>query len=747
MAHHVTEHRYNPAMSDRATENFQKHCPGCFRRKDNHSVCPHCGYDEASPRSPLFLPHGAVLAGQYRVGKVLGRPGGFGITYLGWDIYLQQKVAIKEYLPPDIAARIPESQDITVHTQDDRKGFESGKEQFLREARIVARLDHPNVVRVRGFFNANDTAYMVMDYYDGMSLDAYFGQVKPVLEPVIASSLMQMVLDGLDYVHRHGVVHRDMKPHNIYIAAIGKPIILDFGAARQAVTGSNKSISVVLTEGYAPLEQYQRHGTQGPWTDVYGVAATLYRMIVGRAPPVVLDRIHRDQLEVEDYAGIPEALKPVLRKALCIKAEERYQTAGAFKLALAIALGPASANAPMPAVSPSVREMSLAPPSVQPLPSELLRDTTSRVALDRVITRPPPMLPVAPQPQPVTRSLSEVLAAVPPAPSAPPAPAVVVQPPSPPPAPPVTAESSYRTSTATAPKPPRRWAMPAALVVSLSLLGFYLLRDESPRPAAPVVSANAPKPAPAAASQPEKAGAPDARFNLDRLPPLPPQALPELADVPAGVRGDVDYPAMKMSRTEITVGQFRTFAERARYSNPDWVSRGCEGAETATASWDAPGYSQTESHPVVCVDWADAQRYAAWLSQETGRKFRLPTDREWEYAAAAGSNTAYWWGNNPTEANAVCADCGRQNPSRPWIVATLGQNAWGLYGTASNVREWTCSALANGNCAATETGGVRVTRGGSWRDPAAALRTDFRDTLDKQQRNVWTGFRVVEELR
>ena len=238
-------------MSEQAPENFQKHCPGCFRRKDNHSVCPHCGYDEAASRSPLFLPHGAMLAGQYRVGKVLGRPGGFGITYLGWDIYLQQKVAIKEYLPPDIAARIPESQDITVHTQHDRKGFEAGKEQFLREARIVARLDHPNVVRVRGFFNANDTAYMVMDYYDGMSLDAYFGQVKPVLEPVVASSLMQLVLDGLDYVHRHGVTHRDIKPHNIYLAAVGKPIILDFGAARQAVTdGNQRSISVVLTEGY-----------------------------------------------------------------------------------------------------------------------------------------------------------------------------------------------------------------------------------------------------------------------------------------------------------------------------------------------------------------------------------------------------------------------------------------------------------------------------------------------------------------
>lgn len=327
-------------MPNRVPVHFQKHCPGCFGVKDNHAVCPSCGYDESAPRSPLFLPHGAVLAGQYRVGKVLGRPGGFGITYLGWDIYLQQKVAIKEYLPTDIAARLTDSQNITLHTADDRQLFETGKAQFLREARIAARLDHPNIVRLRGFFNANGTAYLVMDYYEGMSLDSYFVQVKPLIEPVVASALMQMVLDGLEYVHHQGVVHRDLKPHNIYLAAVGRAIILDFGAARHAATDSSHPISMVLTEGYAPLEQYQHHGSQGPWTDIYGVAATLYRMIVGKSPPVVLDRIQRDQLEVENFSGIPELLKPVLRKALAIKHEERYQTAAEFKRALSLVMGP-----------------------------------------------------------------------------------------------------------------------------------------------------------------------------------------------------------------------------------------------------------------------------------------------------------------------------------------------------------------------------------------------------------------------
>lgn len=390
-------------MSTRVPVHFQKHCPGCFRVKDNHAVCPRCGYDEAAPRSPLFLPHGAVLAGQYRVGKVLGRPGGFGITYLGWDIYLQQKVAIKEYLPTDIAARQPGSQNITPHTPDDRQTFETGKAQFLREARIAARLDHPNIVRLRGFFNANGTAYLVMDYYEGMSLDSYFVQVKPLIEPVVASALMQMVLDGLDYVHHHGVVHRDLKPHNIYLAAMGKAIILDFGAARQASGDNGQSVSVVLTEGYAPLEQYQRQGgSQGPWTDIYGVAATLYRMIVGKSPPVVLDRIHSDPLEAEDFSGIPEMLKPVLRKALAVKREERYQSAAEFKQALSQVMGPLptqlAANAkpsPLPPQEPSPdaqRPASIEEAVTQPL--EVALPVTTMPVEAAPPSMPPPSQPV-----------------------------------------------------------------------------------------------------------------------------------------------------------------------------------------------------------------------------------------------------------------------------------------------------------------------------------------------------------------
>ncbi|HSW12507.1 MAG TPA: serine/threonine-protein kinase, partial [Solimonas sp.] len=237
---------------------YQKHCPGCYAEKGGVAVCPLCGYDESAPRSALFLPHGMILGGQFRVGRVLGKPGGFGITYIGWDVHLQQRVAIKEYLPRELATRTAESLEVQVHSPAEQANFDFGREQFLREARIVARFSHPNIVRVRSFFNANGTAYLVMDYYDGISLGEYLATVRNSLAPAVALNLIKPILRGLQYVHENQVIHRDLKPYNIYLAAEGRPILLDFGAALPATTSRGQSLNVVLTEGYAPLEQYQR---------------------------------------------------------------------------------------------------------------------------------------------------------------------------------------------------------------------------------------------------------------------------------------------------------------------------------------------------------------------------------------------------------------------------------------------------------------------------------------------------------
>lgn len=314
--------------------SYQKHCPGCYAEKNGMAVCAHCGYDESAPRSPLFLPHGIVIGGQFRVGRVLGKPGGFGITYIGWDIHLQQRVAIKEFLPRDLVARTAESLDVRAHTEADQASFDFGREQFLREARIVARFAHPNIVRVRSFFNANGTAYLVMDYYEGLSLGEYLSTVSSRLAPVAALRLIKPILQGLQYVHERNVIHRDVKPHNIYLAAEGRPILLDFGAAMLAAGERQHSRPVVLTEGYAPLEQYQRRSPQGPYTDVYGVAATLYRMIVGESPPMALDRLGHDPLQESGYGALPPALRDSLGRALALRSQDRFSSVAEFLAAL-----------------------------------------------------------------------------------------------------------------------------------------------------------------------------------------------------------------------------------------------------------------------------------------------------------------------------------------------------------------------------------------------------------------------------
>ncbi|KAA6182478.1 protein kinase, partial [Thiohalocapsa marina] len=144
-------------------------CPGCFATKEIQNPCSHCEYDEAAARGPLMLPHRALLNGQFLIGRVLGKPGGFGITYLGWDQQLHTRVAIKEYLPRDLAGRGVDQSTVVAHSGDDAELFRFGLEQFVREARTLAQLDHPNIVRVRQFFEANGTAYLVMDYYEGLS--------------------------------------------------------------------------------------------------------------------------------------------------------------------------------------------------------------------------------------------------------------------------------------------------------------------------------------------------------------------------------------------------------------------------------------------------------------------------------------------------------------------------------------------------------------------------------------------------
>ncbi len=224
----------------------------------------------------------------YRVKTILGQ-GGFGITYLAHDFNLDEDVAIKEYLPIEMAVR---ENDYSVHpvSENHSKNYNWGLTRFIEEARTLSKFKHPNIVRVRNVFEDNNTAYMVMEYERGQSLGDIL-KTRKTLEEAELLKILIPIIGGLELVHKAGFIHRDIKPDNIFIREDQSPVLLDFGSARQALGGVTKTLTSLVSPGYAPFEQYySKSDEQGPWTDIYGLAATMYRAIVGRAPQDAVDR-------------------------------------------------------------------------------------------------------------------------------------------------------------------------------------------------------------------------------------------------------------------------------------------------------------------------------------------------------------------------------------------------------------------------------------------------------------------------
>jgi len=255
---------------------------------------------------PDALPRGYHLH-WYLLERVLGQ-GGFGITYLARDTNLDQRVAIKEYLPIDVATRRNDAT-VRARTEEHDERYHWGLERFIREARTLARFDHPNIVRVLSVFEFNNTAYMVMRFEEGSNLATILEQRGTLPEGELLRILLP-ILDGLELVHNAGFIHRDIKPDNIHVRADGSPVLLDFGSARQPVAHS-PSMTILVAPGYAPFEQYYSSGeSQGPWSDIYGLGATCYRAICG-APP--MDAIARSK-------GVLGSARDVLAPATAVGA-------------------------------------------------------------------------------------------------------------------------------------------------------------------------------------------------------------------------------------------------------------------------------------------------------------------------------------------------------------------------------------------------------------------------------------------
>lgn len=316
-------------------------CMGCMEDfPDTEQICPFCGYKVGTPAQELYhLTPESILHNRYIVGKVLGF-GGFGVTYIGWDSVLEKKVAIKEYLPGEFATRMPGQTSVSVYDGERREQFEAGLKSFIEEAQRLAKFNSVDgIVSIYDSFIENETAYIVMEYLDGVTLKEILKEKKRIpYEEAIGYCLP--VLRALEKVHKVGIIHRDIAPDNIFITKDGKVKLLDFGAARYATTLHSKSLSVILKPGYAPEEQYRSRGNQGPWSDVYAVAATLYRAITGIIPEDAFERLTKDELKSPKELGIqlPENIENAIMNALNIKAEHRIQSAKEFADALSGAI-------------------------------------------------------------------------------------------------------------------------------------------------------------------------------------------------------------------------------------------------------------------------------------------------------------------------------------------------------------------------------------------------------------------------
>jgi len=676
---------------------------------------------------------------QYRIESVLGA-GGFGITYKAIHEALQTRAAVKEYFPVEWSYRDRDDVNVLANTQGGLPTSEAGEdacyswglERFLNEAQILGKIDHPGVVRVRDFFEANGTAYIVMDYVEGESLSQMLQRQRSLAEDQVRR-LVEDVLPALEAVHAQGYLHRDLKPANLYRRSDGRTILIDFGAARQALGKRSKSVTSVFSPGYSPIEQYLVDGKgYGPWTDIYALGAVLYHCVTGTAPVEAPARVLEDPLRPAEEVAAGRYSQATLRlvdRAMAVRPGDRFQTIAQMREAL---------NArPEPARQERDEDRTIK--LELPLRSDQHRSgERPRLVINEPVR--PPFKPIAP--------------------------IIPVTPPIPEPPGPLPPKPWWRDW---------RWSVGGLVMVTIIGSGgaFWLLRTPIKPvepPTQPIASPTQPIASP---TQPVK---PPTQPVTSKLPANPQtgQAYTEpntgivLVWIPPGcfTMGSLETEKDRsvneaphqvcpkgfwLGKTEVTNTQYRQFEP------------GHDSGSYESQNLNAP------DQPVVRVKWQEAVAYADWLSNKTGLRFRLPTEAEWEYAARAGKTNSRTWGDDPNQACRhanIYDETARKVKPFNWAnypcedgyvaVAPAGKyaaNAFGLHDMLGNVAEWTCSeydsAYAGGEtrCAPRNAtaGGRRVLRGGSWSDYPGLVRFAYRFPAAPEYGKFDLGFRLVLE--
>lgn len=311
-------------------------CINCFRNTGGEEVCMHCGYIQSDKPKQLchLYPH-TILNERYIIGRVINN-GGFGVVYKAYDMKLENIVAIKELLPTQnsMVNRVPNTTDVIPVNEQRAQQFELFKQKFLQEARTMAQFSQcESIVRIYDYFAANNTAYLVMEFLDGVTLREYLdSNQNKQIDFERAMSIILPVMEALKFVHKANVIHRDVSPDNIFLCNDGRVKLIDFGAAKFSETEIENNNSVVMKPGYTPPEQYRTKGKIGPYSDIYSVGAVLYTILSGSIPEESIDRVEKDHLEKLSKLGvsIPIYAEKSIMKAMALREQARFKSMDDF---------------------------------------------------------------------------------------------------------------------------------------------------------------------------------------------------------------------------------------------------------------------------------------------------------------------------------------------------------------------------------------------------------------------------------
>lgn len=311
-------------------------CVYCMNPLGKKEICPLCGKNQTDyKKKPRHLLPGTKLAGRYILGSVIGE-GSFGITYIGFDIILRQRLAIKEFYPVDLVNRDflrgTEGR-LYVYSKEALEEYKKRLNRFYLEAQNLSRFSElDSICSVRDFFRANGTAYLVMGYVDGVSLKSLVEEQGPMEEGRVLE-LMKPVMKSLDEIHKNGIIHRDISPDNLILDTHGRLILIDFGSARVETSKMMHTMTVIFKQGFSPLEQYRNHTEQGAYSDIYALCATMYYMLFGTPPDSAVERMISDGVpDVIEKEGkhLSDRMKIGLKKGLEVEKEKRYQVMDAL---------------------------------------------------------------------------------------------------------------------------------------------------------------------------------------------------------------------------------------------------------------------------------------------------------------------------------------------------------------------------------------------------------------------------------